>query len=457
MTMTLALVEGFALFAAVCAPVLFFSPHSFPDWLTTITCLGQALTLTCCYVLAFYYNNLYDLRRVRDIREFGRRLPQSFGVLSLLLTLVYFAGALVGVNTLPLTAGFPSLVFPIVFVLGLRGVLYAAMHSAMFAKRVLILGTGGLAQQIAQEIKTSPHLRYTILGHVGDEGPTLVDSEPEVQCPALGPSELLGKLIEQQQPDVIIMALTERRLRLPVWDLLESRVQGILVEDGIEVYERCTGKLAIERMVPSGLLFSQDFIKSKRLMWVRRGLSCVVAASGLLLTAPLMGLIALAIKWDSEGPIFFVQDRAGLRGQAFPLIKFRTMIPAGLDTTEPVWNRDVSSRITPVGKWLRRFYLDELPQFLNILRGDMDLVGPRPEMATNVKTMAEIIPYFTLRTAVRPGLTGWAQINHGYSVTQEDVTEKMRYDLYYIKHMSLRFDLQIILDTMKNILLRRGT
>jgi lipopolysaccharide/colanic/teichoic acid biosynthesis glycosyltransferase len=170
-----------------------------------------------------------------------------------------------------------------------------------------------------------------------------------------------------------------------------------------------------------------------------------------------MGIIALAIKLDSAGPVFFVQERSGLGGRIFRLVKFRSMHPAACDAIEPVWSRDVTSRLTRVGKWLRRFYFDELPQLINLLRGDMDLVGPRPEMASNVQTMAEHIPYYTIRNTVRPGITGWAQIKQGYAVSQEEVTEKMRYDLYYIKHMSLWLDLRILLDTLKIILSHRGT
>lgn len=192
-------------------------------------------------------------------------------------------------------------------------------------------------------------------------------------------------------------------------------------------------------------------------MALRRVVSLVFALVGLVVTAPLMALIAFAIKMDSQGSVFFIQDRAGLRGRTFRLVKFRTMHPVlPEEEVEAVWERDVSSRVTRVGKWLRKLRLDELPQFINILRGDMDLVGPRPEIVSNVKTMVEQVPYYSLRMVVRPGITGWAQVRHGYSVSQEDVTEKMRYDLYYVKHMSPWFDLRILIDTVKIVLLRHN-
>jgi lipopolysaccharide/colanic/teichoic acid biosynthesis glycosyltransferase len=226
-----------------------------------------------------------------------------------------------------------------------------------------------------------------------------------------------------------------------------------VVEDGIKVHERFSGKLAIESLTPGFLIFSTDFKKTTFEQGLRRIVSLAVAVVGLLITAPLMALIAVLIKLDSRGPVFFVQDRAGLNGRIFRLIKFRTMHPAPVDVKAgPVWSRDENDRITRVGKWLRKTHLDELPQFFNILRGDMDLIGPRPEMACNIETMTAQIPYYALRMAVRPGVTGWAQVRYGYAVSQEDVTEKMRYDLYYVKHMSLLLDLRILIDTVKIVL-----
>jgi exopolysaccharide biosynthesis polyprenyl glycosylphosphotransferase len=233
-------------------------------------------------------------------------------------------------------------------------------------------------------------------------------------------------------------------------------VRGIPVEDGVYMYERLTGKLFIESLTPSALIFSEAFTKSYLQLWLRRLVSLTTAAIGLILSAPVMALIAAAIKLDSSGPILFVQNRAGLGGQTFRLIKFRTMRESSEHGSDSPWDRSDETRITAVGHWLRKLRLDELPQFYNILKGEMDLVGPRPEMACNVKTMTEEIPYYALRHAVRPGVTGWAQIRHGYSVTLQDVTEKIRYDLYYVKHMSIWLDLRIIVDTVKIVLFGRG-
>ncbi|HEY7509971.1 MAG TPA: sugar transferase, partial [Vicinamibacteria bacterium] len=202
------------------------------------------------------------------------------------------------------------------------------------------------------------------------------------------------------------------------------------------------------------LIFQRVLQKSRWKLGLRRALSLVVAGLGLLVAAPLMAVIAALVKLDSPGPVFFIQERVGLRGRTFRLIKFRTMRGAP-PAAESVWRRDDCPRLTRLGRLLRDLHLDELPQFINVLRGDMDVVGPRPEMACNVQTMTEQIPYYGLRHVVRPGVTGWAQIKQGYSVSQAEVTEKMRYDLYYIKHMSLALDLRILLGTARILLLGR--
>jgi sugar transferase (PEP-CTERM system associated) len=457
---TLAVIEIGPLFLVIYGTLLLWT-HPFPrDWLEVATCVGGALALSLCFVVSFYYNDLYDLRMVRSFGEFIVRLPYSLGVSFFLIVLFYKFFPDVTLDGRPFFSSLLSSLLAAGLLLPLRGIFYTVIKIRALSERVLILGTGSLAQKIAEEVEATSPLSYSIVGFVdgGDDGgavPARGVSSSSYQV--LGTLSHLEKIIEELRPDRIIVALTERRGRMPVRDLLNARMAGVPVEDGIEVHERFTGKLAIESLTPSFLIFSRDFKKSKFQMALQRAVSLAIAAVGLILTAPLMVFIAIAIKLDSEGPVFFVQDRAGFEGRTFRLVKFRTMHPASAEETESVWSRDVKSRVTRVGKWLRRLALDELPQFVNILRGDMDLVGPRPEMVSNVKTMTEQIPYYSLRMAVRPGITGWAQIKHGYSVSQDDVTEKMRYDLYYVKHMSLWFDARILIDTVKIILFSRGS
>jgi sugar transferase (PEP-CTERM system associated) len=447
-----AILDGLVLFLAVCGSI-FASGHLIVvDWLDVATLLLQAGAVSLCCIVAFYYNDLYDLRVVRSLGVFASRLLQSFGVALILLAGFYtlFPDTRIGegafVSSLIMSAG---LLVP------LRAIGYSIMRRRTFADRVLILGSGAVARQIIEEIEARPNFRYAIVGVVDDGGGTDPTGLP---YPVLGPLERLDKIIEEVKPVRLIVALAERRGRMPTAQLLECGAKGIWVEDGPRTYEDVTGKLPIESLTPSFLIFSGAFRKSRLQLGLRRLTSLSAAALGLVLAAPLMALIALAIALDTGRPILYIDERAGRRGRPFKLVKFRTMHPRAPEAhlTAAVWDRDDTTRITRVGRWIRRLRLDELPQFWNILKGDMDLVGPRPEILCNVQAMIEQIPYYALRHSVRPGLTGWAQVRFGYSVSLEQVTEKMRYDLYYIKHMSVWLDLRILVDTVKIVLFGRG-
>jgi exopolysaccharide biosynthesis polyprenyl glycosylphosphotransferase len=448
----LAIFEGIVLFLAVSGSIFGWGHLLIVDWLDAAQVVWQAAAVSLCCIVAFYYNDLYDLQVVRSFSLFASRLLQSFGVALILLAAFY---TLLPATQIAEGPFFSSLVVSAGLLVPLRAIGYFFMRHRAFADRVLILGTGPLALRLLHEIEARPNFRYAIAGVADDGAGTAAGSLP---YPVLGPLERLDKIIEEVKPDRIIVALTERRGRMPVNQLLECGARGIVVEDGQWTYESFTGKLPIESLTPSFLIFSGAFRKSRLQLAGRRVVSVVAAALGLLLTAPLMALIAAAIKLDSRGPVFYVDERAGLGGRPFHLVKFRTMhpLPAGETGNASVWARDDSTLITRVGRFLRKLRLDELTQFWNVLKGDMDLVGPRPEILANVQTMSEQIPYYSLRHSVRPGVTGWAQTRFGYSVSLEQVTEKMRYDLFYIKHMSFWLDLRILVDTVKIMLFGRG-
>lgn len=328
-------------------------------------------------------------------------------------------------------------------------------------QRVLILGTSELAREVIKAIKARPQCGYKIVGIVG-EGRNV--DIPGFHRPVAGYLDDLHRIIDEYRPDRIIVALAERRQHLLVYHLIEARVhRGILIEDAAEVYERLLGKLSIEAMTPSSVIFSRDFRPSEVSLAVSRSVSLLMAAAGLILFAPLFGLIASAIKLDSRGPVFFGHVRIGKGGKPFKLLKFRTMYPAAGNRSE--WARDNGDRITRVGRWLRKFRLDELPQFVNVLRGDMNLVGPRPHPASNFELFLLVsrnapecgrqIPYYSLRWMVRPGITGWAQVRYRYANDLDEEIEKIRYDLYYIKNFSFWLDLRILLETVKTVLLGR--
>jgi exopolysaccharide biosynthesis polyprenyl glycosylphosphotransferase len=312
-------------------------------------------------------------------------------------------------------------------------------------ERVLVIGSARLATQLSEEIETLGPTGLRIIGIV-DDGP----GDGRGQCAQwLGPPSRLAAILRAHRPDRIVMARSGPVPADLEGPLLTARLQGVPVDDGVRFYERATGKLAIESLSPRSLILSDgfrhsDFVPSDAFLALTRALNLFAATLGLLLAAPLLALVALAIVLDSAGPVLFIQQRIGQGGRPFGLWKFRTM-QGGTRSSE--WVRDNGHRITRVGRWLRRFRLDELPQLVNVLRGEMNLVGPRPHPVTNFKLFLERIPYYVVRTAVRPGITGWAQVQYGYANGLEEETEKMRYDLYYIKHRSLWLDCLILVET----------
>ncbi len=313
---------------------------------------------------------------------------------------------------------------------------------------LLILGAGPMAASLIDEIEAHEPLRYTVAGVVDNQ-------EPEPTSPLasrwLGTCDELDAIVARVRPSRIVVAVENRRDGLPLRALLESRVSGIGVDDAIERYERITGKIAIEALRPSALILSKGFRNHGVADLAARLVSVVAAVVGLILCAPLLAAIALLVKMDSDGPVMFIQPRAGRHGRPFGLLKFRSMHPTDEPPSE--WACDNLHRVTRVGRYLRRFRLDELPQLINVLRGEMNLIGPRPHPVSNHATFMERIAYYGLRSTVRPGVTGWAQVRYGYANNLDEETEKMRYDLYYIKNRSLWLDLRIMLATVGIVLL----
>jgi len=437
---------------AICGTVLLWARPQLLDWTGVAANIGRALILSLSCTLSFYFTELYDLRKVRSFEQFSARLPKSLGV-SLILTVVFY----MLLPELRLTKGpFTSSLLVLVGVMvPLRGALYAIMQARASREQVLIVGTSPLGWKIVAETEAAPHLGYSVMGFVDDGESSPLEPSPHELYPLLGPPEDLWKTIEELRPDRVVVVVGERPGRLSLPQLLKTKWSGIVVEEGTEIYERLAKKLPIESLTPSRIIASRDFGKLGWLTAAQRALSLTVAALGLLLTWPLMAIIALLIKLDSKGPVFFIQKRMGRRERVFRLIKFRTMHPTSNETTE--WVRDNSNRITRIGKWLRKSRLDELPQFVNILLGDMKLVGPRPHPVSNLELFVEKIPYYSLRHMVRPGITGWAQVRYGYANNLDEETEKTRYDLYYIKHLSLWFDLRILFETVRIVLFRPGS
>ena len=318
-----------------------------------------------------------------------------------------------------------------------------------FRERIYVLGAGEYARSIVEIIRSRPNL-----------GMEVVDWE-EIQ---LEPSERKKVWIEHlerianAQPAVhrIIVAMEGRRGELPVQELLLLRFQGIAVEEVGTLRERLDGKIQLDGLRPSSFLYSEGFRLRASQQFTRQVVSMIASATGLLLFLPFLPFVALAVKLSSEGPIFFRQTRVGMAGRHFEVIKFRTM-GTNAEADGAKWATKNDPRVTKIGMFLRKTRLDEVPQLWNVLRGDMGFVGPRPERPEFVAWLAEELPFYYLRNLIRPGLTGWAQVRYGYGATLAETKEKLEYDLYYVKHMSLGLDLLIMFETIKTILRRRGS
>jgi exopolysaccharide biosynthesis polyprenyl glycosylphosphotransferase len=325
----------------------------------------------------------------------------------------------------------------------------------MVVERILILGMTPLAEQLIREISAHPGCHRTVVGVLDDVEPSPADCARPL---FVGPLARLQLAVDELRPHRIVVAFAERRGKAPMRALLETYVsRGVVIEEVTEYYERLTGKLAIEWLTPMRVIASGKFQPSDSQRAFARIVSLAVALLALVTLAPLLALIAIAIKLDSRGPVLFTQERVGLRARPFTLLKFRTMHAAGACRSE--WEADNRDRVTGVGKWLRRFRLDELPQFVNVLRGEMNLVGPRPHPVSNLELLTLVarnlnevagaaVGCYALRLIVPPGITGWAQVRYRYANNLDEEIEKLRYDLHYVKHMSAWLDLRIMFETV---------
>ncbi len=413
--------------------------------------LGKALLITVVCQASLYYNELYNLKVTDTYLELGLRLTKAVGIASIVLALIYYC-----IPSLLMGRGifFITLAFLIFLVVSWRYAYNWVLKKKMFTERVIILGRGRLCREIIDEITGSPDSGYQVSGVI-----CINSTSPSAffrGIPLFSMNRTLCELAESLRAQKIIVAMDERRGKLPTDQLLRCRMKGIQILEGATLYEELTGKLFVEKVNPSWLIFSDGFHKSRIIRSMKRATGLVVASVGLLLTLPLIGLIALAIKLDSKGPVIFKQDRSGEDGRVFKLCKFRSMIDNAEAVSGPRWATYNDRRITRVGKILRKYRLDEIPQMWNVLKGDMSFVGPRPERPEFVKKLAEMIPYYSERHTVRPGITGWAQVSYRYGASVEDAREKLKYDLFYIKNMSLVMDLIIIFKTAKIVLLKSG-
>jgi sugar transferase (PEP-CTERM system associated) len=394
---------------------------------------------------------LYDFRILSDRRELFVRLLQALGSTSLLLAAVYtWLPALViaqGVFML-------SSAFVIAIVSSWRIVFEWVTRRLGYRERLLLVGTGAATVSLARELYDRIELGVEIVGFI-DPDPDRVGA-PVLNPGVIGTLDDIPTIIRSHAVDRVVVSLADARGRLPMDRLLEMKLDGVSFDHLASVYEEYTGKIAVENLRPSWLIFSEGFRKSRLLQTAKRAIDIVAASIGFLVTLPVMAIIAAAVKLTSPGDAIFRQERVGRNGRVFTLYKFRSMRSDAEALTGAVWAKPGDDRVTPIGRFLRRSRLDELPQFWNVLRGDISLVGPRPERPEFVKGLTKDIPFYGQRHVVKPGLTGWAQVKYAYGASVQDALEKLQYDLFYVKNMSIGFDLFIIFKTIQTVVLRRG-
>jgi sugar transferase (PEP-CTERM system associated) len=335
-----------------------------------------------------------------------------------------------------------------------RVVYIRLVFRALGVQKVLFVGASWSAQQIAARLAAKPELGFSVAGFVENPDDFPAEIPPQVR---LGDLSSLRRVVQEQHPDRIVVGMAERRHRLPVNELLDLRLSGIPISEASTMYEVAFGQVCTRDLRPAHLIFTTELGPSENLLLLQYAYSFLIALVSTILLLPVLALVAAAIKLSSPGPVLFRQKRVGMHGRIFTLYKFRSMYADAEAHTGAVWAARDDPRTTPVGRWLRRLRLDELPQFFNILRGEMSLVGPRPERPEFVNVLTEKIPYYRQRHCVRPGITGWAQINCEYPDSLDDTVTKLEYDLYYIKNLSLALDVYIAFHTFKIMLLSRGS
>jgi sugar transferase (PEP-CTERM system associated) len=319
--------------------------------------------------------------------------------------------------------------------------------------RLLILGTGKLAKELAEVLITERKHAYRVIGFL-DRDPARV-GESLVNPGIIGAYDQLFEIVERHRIKTIAVCLEDRRGEMPFETLLDFKAMGLQVVDGHALYEKEAGRMSIDLVKPSALIFSTGFHRRALLMGMKRGIDCLASLLGLVILSPFLVLVALLIKLDSTGPVFYNQIRIGRMGLPFTLWKFRSM-NHGAEENGVQWAVLDDPRITRIGRWLRRWRIDELPQLINVIKGEMSLVGPRPERPAFVNELRGQIPYYDLRHTLRPGITGWAQIKFRYAASQEDAHVKLQYDMYYMKNLSLKLDCRIFLRTIRVVLLGAG-
>lgn len=408
----------------------------------------RALVVTLIFQLCLYYFDLYDLGIVTGIADNITRITQAFGFGCIVLGLLYYLFPVVVISTKVFMSAFLAICASIVL---WRLLYFWVLERKFFTQPIAIVGVGNFAKSIVDTVEGKQDSGYKVVAQMGLQarGNSLQTVYPSLE------SHDLRKLCIAKDIEKIVLALDERRGQLSMHDLISYKFMGVEIVDGVAFYEDLTGKIPVEKVNPSWFLFSKGFRVSRLTERIKRLLDVLISFIGLLVSLPITLATALIIKLESPGPIFYRQHRVGLHGDIFEVIKFRSMCE-NAEKDGAVWAVQEDCRVTKFGAIIRKTRIDEIPQMYNVLRGDMSFVGPRPERPIFVRELAKTIPFYSIRHVVKPGITGWAQVSYPYGASEEDALRKLEYDLFYLKNLSISFDLFIIFQTVKIVLFQRG-
>jgi len=439
-----------ALAALYTAAVLRFNSSEVRDLLQETTTIVVAAIFIVAALFSAQLMESYDFSRNTRKREIFINIIMGSTCLFFLLSIVYYLepAVMLGRGVVVLAVSLFAL-----YQFLWHALYLVYLYHPRLSQRVLILGTSQLAGQMGELLASKNHF-FALAGYASCNGPG-----DNCQIPAnaiIGDAENLMEVVLQTQTDMIVVALSERRGVFPLSAVLHCKLNGIEIMDAPTFYERIHGKLMLEQITPSWIIFSSGFRQTTLLTISKRFCDIALSTLGLALSIPFFPMIALMIKLDSPGPLFFSQVRVGCREKPFRLYKLRSMTQDAEKTTGAVWAQKNDSRVTRIGQFLRNSRIDEIPQLYNVLKGNMSFIGPRPERPEFVENLKNIIPYYSKRHFIKPGLTGWAQVKYPYGASIEDAVEKLRYDLYYIKHFSVFLDLLIFFETIKVVLFGRG-
>ena len=440
--------ESIFIFLSIFTAVMLFDPGVNAAGKGYIFYNTLLITLIC--QVCIYYTNLYEINIYNSLKALGVRLFMALIIASTFLGLLYMV--------------LPGLIIkPEIFAIGVtimvimigstRFLYFWILKRGFFNQRIIIIGESDLSKQIINEIEERTDCGYQASYIVLDKDDSFNTKIPVIQKPDYSD---LCDLAKKMGIKTIVVAIKEKRGNFPSKELLRCRIEGIDILEGNSFYEMLSGKLVVNQLYPSWLIFSSGFKKSLTKGFFKRIFDIVLSLLMLIISLPLMILVAILIKIESKGPVFYSQERVGQNHKKYYIHKFRSMVDNAEETCGPQYACENDHRITRIGHYLRKLRIDELPQLWNVLKGQMSFVGPRPERSVFVEEYEKEIPYYVERFSVKPGITGWAQICYQYGANTEDTIEKLNYDLFYIKNMSVLMDIMIVLRTIKIVLFGTG-